>query len=334
MALQTFTAGQVLTAAQLNTLQTNNFNQTVSTKVASYVLVGADKGTRVVMNSGSATTITVNTGLFAAGDTLFIQNIGAGPCTITAGTATVTSSSSLVIPQWGGGTLYFTSTGAAIFFLACSLPRAAYSATTGSPTITTVSGKTCIRFTASGSITISSGGLLDALLIGGGGGGTNTSSGLGGGGGGFIYQTNYFVPDGTYSVTVGAGVAAQKGGDSVFNKLFAIGGGRGIGTLDRSGNFGGSGGGTTLLGGQYSVSGQGNPGGTNLAGNQGGGGAGGVGGTGAAGAGLANSITGTSVTYSAGGSPTGGVGAANTGNGGGGNGNNAGGSGVVILLIG
>jgi hypothetical protein len=115
MALQTFTAGQVLTAAQLNTLQTNNFNQTVSTKVASYVLVGADKGTRIVMNLGSATTITVNTGLFAAGDTLFIQNIGAGPCTITAGTATVTSSGSLILGQWESGTLYFTSTGAAIF---------------------------------------------------------------------------------------------------------------------------------------------------------------------------------------------------------------------------
>jgi hypothetical protein len=319
---------------QLNTLRTNDFNQIVSNKTASYTLVATDKGTRVVMNSASATTITVNTGLFNAGDTLFIQNIGAGPCTITAGTATVTSAGSLQIPQWAGGTLYFTSAGAAIFFLAGSLPRAAYSATTGSPVVTTVSGKTCLQFNASGSITISLGGLLDALLIGGGGGGTNASSGLGGGGGGFIYETNYFVPAGTYSVTVGNATAGQKGGDSVFDKLFAIGGGKGASTLDRSGNFGGSGGGTTVLGGQYSVSGQGNPGGTNLTGNQGGGGAGGAGGTGAAGAGLANSITGASVTYSAGGTPTGGAGAANTGNGGGGNANNAGGTGVVILLIG
>jgi hypothetical protein len=116
MALQTFTAGQVLTAVQVNALQANDYNQTVSTKVASYVLVAADKGTRVVMDSGSATTITVNTSLFSAGDTLFIQNIGAGVCTITAGTATVSTAGSLALPQNAGGTLYFTSAGVSIFF--------------------------------------------------------------------------------------------------------------------------------------------------------------------------------------------------------------------------
>jgi hypothetical protein len=67
------------------------------------------------MNSGSAQTITVNTGLFSAGDTLFIQNIGAGICTVTAGTATV-SGSSLALAQFQGGTLYFTSTGVSILF--------------------------------------------------------------------------------------------------------------------------------------------------------------------------------------------------------------------------
>lgn len=115
MALQTFTAGQVLTAAQVTALQANDYNQTVSNKTDSYTLVAADKGTRIVMNKATATTITVNTGLFAAGDTLFIQNIGAGACTITAGTATVSSSGSLVLPANAGGTLYFTSTGVAIF---------------------------------------------------------------------------------------------------------------------------------------------------------------------------------------------------------------------------
>lgn len=116
MALQTFTAAQVLTAAQMNTLQANDYNQTVSNKVASYILVAADKGTRIVMNSASNTTITVNTSLFSAGDTLQISNINTGICTVTAGTATVTTAGSLAIPQWGGGTLYFTSASAAIFF--------------------------------------------------------------------------------------------------------------------------------------------------------------------------------------------------------------------------
>jgi len=126
MAIQTFTAGQVLTAAQVNALQANDYNQTVSTKTGDYVLVAADKGTRVVMNSASAQTITVNTSLFSAGDTLFIQNIGAGVCTITAGTATVATAGSLALAQNAGGTLYFTSTGVSIFF-----PTVATSGATG-----------------------------------------------------------------------------------------------------------------------------------------------------------------------------------------------------------
>ena len=115
MAKQSFVTGQVLTAQQVNDLQTNDFNQTVSAKTASYTLVAADKGTRITMSSTSATTITVNTSLFSAGDTLFIQNLNTGVSTITAGTATVTTASSLALAQWEGGTLYFTSASAAIF---------------------------------------------------------------------------------------------------------------------------------------------------------------------------------------------------------------------------
>jgi len=116
MAIQDFTAGQVLTAAQMDSLQANDYNQTVSTKTANYTLVAADKGTRVVMDAAGATTITVNTSLFSAGDTLYLQNIGAGVCTVTAGTATVSSAGPLAIPQYGSGTLYFTSAGVSIYF--------------------------------------------------------------------------------------------------------------------------------------------------------------------------------------------------------------------------
>ena len=116
MALTTFTSGQVLTAAQLNAVQANDYNQTVSNKTASYTLVAADKGTRVVMNVATANTVTVNTSLFSAGDTLVIQNIGAGVTTVTAGTATVSSAGPLAIPQNGSGILYFTSAGVSIFY--------------------------------------------------------------------------------------------------------------------------------------------------------------------------------------------------------------------------
>lgn len=117
MAKQTFTTGQVLTAAQMTSLQqTAMSGGAASAKTASYTLVAADAGTAISMSSTSATTITVNTGLFAAGDTVFIQNLNTGICTITAGTATVNTSASLALAQYAGGTLYFTSASAALFF--------------------------------------------------------------------------------------------------------------------------------------------------------------------------------------------------------------------------
>jgi hypothetical protein len=117
MAKQTFTTGQVLTAAQMTSLQQTAMGGGDTTaKTTSYVLVAADAGTVVAMNAAGATTITVNTSLFAAGDTVFIQNRGAGVCTITAGTATVSTAGSLALGQHEGGTLYFTATGAAVFY--------------------------------------------------------------------------------------------------------------------------------------------------------------------------------------------------------------------------
>jgi len=117
MAKQTFTTGQVLTAAQMTSLQqTAMGGGSTTAKTASYVLVAADAGTVVQMNSASATTITVNTALFAAGDTVQIQNVGAGVCTVTAGTATVSTSAVLSLKQYDAGTLYFNTTSAAIFF--------------------------------------------------------------------------------------------------------------------------------------------------------------------------------------------------------------------------
>ena len=116
MAKQTFTTGQVLTAAQMTSLQqTAMLGGAASAKTASYTLVAADAGTAITMSNASATTITVNTALFAAGDTVQITNIGAGVCTITAGTATVNTSASLALAQYESGTLDFTSTSAAIF---------------------------------------------------------------------------------------------------------------------------------------------------------------------------------------------------------------------------
>ena len=117
MAKQTFTTGAVLTSAQMTSLQqTAMGGGSATAKTASYTLVAADAGTTVAMSAAGATTITVNTALFAAGDTVFIQNLGAGACTVTAGTATVATAGSLILPQNDAGILYFTATGASIFY--------------------------------------------------------------------------------------------------------------------------------------------------------------------------------------------------------------------------
>lgn len=251
MAIQDFTALQVLTAAEMDALQANDYNWTVSNKTASYTLVAADKGTRIVMNNASATTITVNTGLFSAGDTLFIQNIGAGTCTITAGTATVTTASSLALAQWGGGTLYFTSASAAIFF---SGGGANYGAATGGTSSTiTVGGVnyTLLTFTTDANLIVSKSGLFDVLLVGGGGGGgTGTTGGGGGGGGGVIgiqaTQTVYLTAA-TYAVDVGAGGAASSVGlNSAIASIIAVPGGGAGGRVTagfQTGQTGASGGG-------------------------------------------------------------------------------------------
>jgi hypothetical protein len=107
-----FVAAQVLTANELNSIT----NLPSSTKTVSYTLVASDAGKRIVMNSASSTTITVNTSLFTAGDVVELSNIAVGVCTVTAGTATVSSAGPLAIPQYGGGRLVFTSASAAIYF--------------------------------------------------------------------------------------------------------------------------------------------------------------------------------------------------------------------------
>ena len=149
MAKQTFTTGQVLSAAQMTSLQqTAMLGGSVTAKVASYTLVAADAGTTVAMSNAGSTTITVNTSLFAAGDIVTIQNHGAGTCTITAGTATVSTAGSLALAQYQAGVLYFTSTSAAIFFQ--------FNPSSSSPTAPGLAFVTSATFTAATTVSINS----------------------------------------------------------------------------------------------------------------------------------------------------------------------------------
>jgi hypothetical protein len=114
MAKQDFTAGQILTAAQMDTLQTNDYNWTSTTKTANYTLVAADAGTIIVCNSATPFAITLNQNVFAANDTVRIYNAGTGAVTVAAGTATFAKagnnlSTTATLYQYSTGTIYWTS---------------------------------------------------------------------------------------------------------------------------------------------------------------------------------------------------------------------------------
>ena len=231
-------------------------------------------------------------------------------------------------------------------------------------TITTDGDYKVHTFTSSGSFAISAmndGSAVEYLLVAGGGAGGGSQgycwSGGGGGAGGYLANTSHSVSAQSYSVTIGSGGSANNtgqggngGNSSAFGQTATGGGGGGYGNWTgggSAGSSGGSGGGggqsSVVSGGGSGVSGQGNAGGTSgtaaTTGYSGGGG-GGKGSAGThgfvAGAGLANDISGSSVTYSAGGKgPIGTANAspANIGKGGDSNGCSpyAGGSGVFIV---
>ena len=225
-----------------------------------------------------------------------------------------------------------------------------YTATGG--TVTTDGNYKVHSFTSSGTFSVSevpadpASAELDYLIIAGGASG-GANSGSGGGAGGRLYLENYtgITSTGDITVTVGAGGAGMSwgapygrgndGADSVFNSITATGGGAGSGNYGsgpysyQGGNDGGSGGG----GGGEGIDGQGHDGGTGTNG-QGGGGAGGAASSANGGAGVADSITGSSVTRAEGASYTESLGGANTGNGNGRkdeSNSNGGGSGIVII---
>jgi len=195
------------------------------------------------------------------------------------------------------------------------------------------------------------------IVAGGGGGATDVDVGGGGGAGGLLSGSTTLAYGQTYQIQVGGGgnrgtgpdstgtgggTNGTSGANSTAFGFTAIGGGFG-GTRSNNGGAGGSGGGGGDIGGLggAGTAGQGNSGGNSPAVNSnsgwdqgGGGGAGGAAVSFTPGLGLASSITGTSVTYAAGGQGSGytfvvAPGAANTGNGG--TGCRAGGSGIVVI---
>jgi hypothetical protein len=204
-----------------------------------------------------------------------------------------------------------------------------YGVATGasSPTSITVDGVSynLLAFTSDGTLTVTTPGLFDLLVVGGGGGGYST---WGGGAGAVVEITGYYLTAGSKSVTISPGAPANSGtSSSSVEKIVAPSGGYGDNAMAGTGASGGSGPFATSPYWRY-IPGLGNPGHSSGT-SGGGGGAGGASTNNTGGVGVTKTFTGTSVTYGTGGSSTGGASTANTGNGG--NGGQAGASGVVYV---
>ena len=121
MAKQSFTSGQVLTAAQCNTLNANmGWNLDTNTQTGTtYTLVIGAVGEYVTLNNASPITLTVPASVFSAGDTVNVIQLGAGQVTLAAGVgATLNSQGSKLklTGQYAAATILFTSATAAVVF--------------------------------------------------------------------------------------------------------------------------------------------------------------------------------------------------------------------------
>jgi hypothetical protein len=107
-----FVTSAVLLASELNSITELPIND----KTASYTLVAGDAGEYVVMNSASATTITVPNSVFTASQIVYIVNKGTASTVVTAGAGTtVSTSGSLTVPANGCGRLLALSASAFIY---------------------------------------------------------------------------------------------------------------------------------------------------------------------------------------------------------------------------
>ena len=116
MARQTFTSGQILTAAQVSQLQAAIWtddpnNQTVT----SYTLVLTDAGKQVTMSNASSSVLTIppsSSVNFTIGTRIWVAQIGAGAVTIAAGSGVTVSHSfqSLTMTQYSVVLLMKTAT--------------------------------------------------------------------------------------------------------------------------------------------------------------------------------------------------------------------------------
>jgi len=187
--------------------------------------------------------------------------------------------------SYGGTTFKWNDTGWEI------VPGAVNLVASGGGTEVTDSGYKYHTFTSSGTLVVTTPGLVDALIIGGGGAGNSGYAAAGGGAGGLNYIPSLYLPSGNVAIVVGAGgsadgdatLAAPGTLSSINGEHFGYGGGPGasnsvwgasLTTWTMGGGSGGGCGALSCFPAGAGVPGQGNSGGGGKYGYQGGGGGG------------------------------------------------------------
>jgi hypothetical protein len=92
------------------TLTTPVVSIAINSQTAAYTLIASDKSKMIIINSASTANLTVPSGVFSAGDVIFVTRQGAGACTITASGTTITGTPGLVLrAQYSVGALLCTA---------------------------------------------------------------------------------------------------------------------------------------------------------------------------------------------------------------------------------
>ena len=274
-----------------------------------YSFVLTDFTKLVTLSNASAVAVTLPleaTVAWPTGTQLRLLNVGAGTVTVAGAVGVTINGTPLTLAQYKGANLIKTGTNTWVFIpFASGVGAAVYSdANTG-----TYTGFAYKTFTASGTLTVTTAGFADVVIVAGGGASIGSSgNGSGGGGsGGAIVQTVY-LPVATHTITVGAGGAFGAAGN--FSRIgafyYAVGGSAAVdrATVAYSGGSGAGGSANPGFAGGAAITGQGFAGGTGTGSypTSSGGGGGGVaavganaaGGTaGAGGAGTTTTIAGT-----------------------------------------
>ena len=79
------------------TLTTPTISVATNPQTAAYTLTATDKSKMIIINSASTANLTVPSGVFSAGDVIFVTRQGAGACTITASGTTITGTPGLLL---------------------------------------------------------------------------------------------------------------------------------------------------------------------------------------------------------------------------------------------